>query len=314
VSEPWTIKRVLAWAADDLRERGGETPRLDAELLLAQVLGASRIQVLTDPDRPLAKEELAGYRELHKRRRQGEPVAYLLGVREFYGRAFRVDKRVLVPRPDTETLVDVALERTTERSLDARVLDLCTGSGCVAITLACERPTWSVLGTDVSEGALEVARDNAARLGAAPRAYFQHSNLFDAIVLSAEPGDDDGPQRRFDLVTANPPYIAESERDELPVTVRAFEPHLALFAGPDGFDLIRAIVARAPDFLEPEGVLALEVGAGQAPRVAELLTARGFSGVDVRKDYGGIERVVSGIAGAGAVRSSAARNERSETR
>jgi release factor glutamine methyltransferase len=298
VSEPWTIKRVLAWAAEDLRERGGETPRLDAELLLAQVLGTSRIQVLTDPDRPLGKEELAAYRELHKRRRHGEPVAYLLGVREFYGRSFRVDKRVLVPRPDTETLVDVALERTTERSLDARVLDLCTGSGCVAITLACERPTWSVLGTDVSEGALAVARDNAARLGAAPRAYFLHSNLFDAVVLSPEPGDEDTPARRFDLITANPPYIAEGERDELPLTVRGFEPHLALFAGKDGLDLIRVIVDRAPDFLAPEGVLALEVGAGQAPRVAELFAARGFTGVDVRKDYGGIERVVSAAVGA----------------
>lgn len=283
-ADAWTIKRVLSWATEDLRGRQSDTPRLDAELLLAHVLKTTRLSILTDPDRPLAKAELADYRALHKRRRSAEPVAYLLGAREFYGRSFQVDKRVLVPRPDTETLVDVAMERTAHRSLDARVLDLCTGSGCVAITLACERQTWSVLGIDLSADAVEVATLNAARLGAAPRAWFQTSDLYAGVAADS----------RFELITANPPYIAETEAAELPRTIRAFEPAMALFGGQDGLSLIRPIIDQAPSFLSEEGVLAMEVGAGQAPIVAELFAARGFTDIDLRKDYGGIERVVSG--------------------
>ncbi len=284
--EAWTIRRVLAWAVDDLRGRGSDTPRLDAELLLALVLRTNRIGLVVDADRPLAKEELAAYRELHKRRRAGEPVAYMLGAREFYGRSFRVDARVLVPRPDTETLVEVALERSRERSLGARVLDLCTGSGCVAITYALERPTARVLGTDLSEDALSVARDNAHRLGAVPRAWFRASDVFSDLGLAT-------PQ--FELITANPPYIPTGEKDELAVTIRDFEPHLALFGGDDGYRVTRRIVDEAPRFLAEGGVLALEIGAGQSLDVERMLAERGFVELDRRRDYGGIERVVSGV-------------------
>jgi release factor glutamine methyltransferase len=284
-TEAWTIRRVLAWAVDDLRGRGSDTPRLDAELLLALVLGSTRIALVVDADRPLSKDELGRYRELHKRRRAGEPVAYMLGSREFYGRAFRVDSRVLVPRPDTEILVEVALACTEQRSLGMRALDLCTGSGCVAVTIALERPTARVLGTDLSPEALEVARDNAHRLGALPRVWFRTSDLF------ADLGPMAGP---FELITANPPYIPSGERDELPITIRDFEPHLALFGGDDGFVVTRRMIAEAPEQLVSGGVLATEVGAGQAPTVAELFRARGFADVEIRKDYGGIERVVSG--------------------
>ncbi|NUP08787.1 MAG: peptide chain release factor N(5)-glutamine methyltransferase [Polyangiaceae bacterium] len=284
-TDAWTIRRVLTWAADDLRTRGTDTPRLDAEILLAHVLGSTRLALITDPERPLSKEELTAYRELHKRRRAAEPVAYLVGQREFYGRPFRVDKRVLVPRPDTETLVDVALERLAHLSLDARVLDLCTGSGCVAITLACERPTWTVMGTDLSEDALTVARDNAARLGAQPRAWFRRSDLFSDLGEAHD---------SFDLITANPPYIPESERSELARTIVDFEPHMALFGGNDGLDVVRAIIDGAPAHLEPSGVLAMEIGYGQAQKVAELMRVS-FDNVEIKKDYGGIERVVSGV-------------------
>ncbi len=282
--DEWTVRRVLAWATEDLRGRGGETPRLDVELLLAHALGTNRIGLIVDPERPLSKTELAAYRELHKRRRGAEPVAYLIGSREFYGRPFQVDRRVLVPRPDTETLIEVALERAGRGALNRRVLDLCTGSGCVAITLALERPTWAVLGSDVSPDALEVARDNALRLGAVPRCWFVTSDLFEAL----------GAERPFDLVVGNPPYIARDE--PLPPTVRDHEPHLALFAGEDGLDTVRRIVADAPRSLVPGGVLALEVGAGQAPAVEALLVERGFTDVERRRDLGGIERVVSGIS------------------
>ncbi len=195
------------------------------------------MKLVIDADRPLSKDELAAYRALHQRRRAGEPVAYLLGVREFYGRPFRVDARVLVPRPDTEILVETALLRTHARSLSMRVLDLCTGSGCVAITIARERPTATVIASDISPGALDVARENAVRLGAFNVAFFEA----DLLALPEHRGP-----ARFDLITANPPYIADDEAPELPVDVRNFEPHGALFAGADGLDLVRRIVDGGP--------------------------------------------------------------------
>lgn len=281
--ETWTIKRVLEWAAADLRGRGSDTPRLDAELLLGRVLSANRVTLVVEAERPLAKHELAAYKAFHQRRRSHEPVAYILGAREFYGRPFVVDARVLVPRPDTEILVEVALSRTANASLSARALDLCTGSGCVAVTLARERPTWDVLGTDLSEDALTVARENAQRLAAVPRVHFRRADLLDGVA---------GP---FDLITANPPYIREDERGELAKTILDHEPHLALFGGGDGLDLVRRIVAAAPEALARGGVLAMEIGAGQAEATAALLTARGFQSVERSRDYGGIERVVSGV-------------------
>jgi release factor glutamine methyltransferase len=282
-SAPWTIGRVLAWAAGDLRQRGSPSPRLDAELMLASVVGGDRVRLIVDADRPLRPEELGRYRELHKRRRRGEPVAYLRGVREFYGRAFRVDHRVLVPRPETERLVEVALERTRAIDLSARVLDVCTGSGCVAITLAKERPTTTVVAADASAAALEVARRNAIELGA-PIGLLC-SDLFESLERW---------RASFDLVTANPPYIADDDWNALPVDVRQFEPRLALAGGPDGLDLVRRLVADAPAMLGPRGVLAIEVGAGQAERVAPLFAAAGFVDVAFGRDYGGHLRIVSG--------------------
>jgi release factor glutamine methyltransferase len=281
----WTIRRVLAWSADDLKKRGSTSPRLDAELLLGRVLKMDRVGLLLDAERPLAKPELTAYRELHQRRRAGEPVAYLLGVREFYGRPFRVDKRVLIPRPDTEALVEVALERTRRISLCARVLDLCTGSGCVAISLARERPTTRVLGADISADALVVAVENGIRLGAV-NCGFVRSDLFGAF----QPGRD-----KFDLITANPPYIAESEIPTLAVDIRGFEPRLALTGGDDGLVVLRKIVAEAARFLDDDGVLACEIGSDQGEAARALFTAAGFREVQTRKDYGGLERVVSGI-------------------
>jgi release factor glutamine methyltransferase len=236
-----------------------------------------------DAMRPLAADELSRFRELVKRRRSREPVAYILGQREFYGRTFRVDARVLVPRPDTETLVDVALARTTERSMSMRALDLCTGSGCVAITLARERPTSRVHATDASAEALTVARDNALRLGAY-NVSFARGDLYDAAPAGA----------RFDLVVANPPYVPAGQVGSLMADVRQFEPRLALDGGVDGLSLVRRIVAGAPDVLAPAGTLAIEVGAGQAAEAAALLSARGFCDVTVSRDYARIDRVVDG--------------------
>jgi release factor glutamine methyltransferase len=220
-----------------------------------------------------------------KRRRAHEPVAYLRGEREFYGLRFRVDARVLIPRPDTETLVDVALARTRHVSMSMRMLDLCTGSGCVAIAVARQRPTACVFATDVSAGAIEVARDNAQRLGAYNVA-FSVGDLYAPVE-----------GRRFDVVTANAPYIATGEIATLQPDVRDFEPRLALDGGPDGLDVVRRIVEGAPAHLVAGGVLALEIGAGQAPATAELLSARGFADVRADRDIARIERVVSGVYG-----------------
>jgi release factor glutamine methyltransferase len=282
--QDWTVESVLRWAADDFRGRGVDSPRLDAELLLGRALGCTRIQLIADAKRSLDPDELGRFRELVKRRRAREPIAYILGEREFYGRAFRVDRRVLVPRPDTETLVEVALQRTADRSLSARVLDLCTGSGCVAITLARERPTTLVFAADVNADALAVARENALRLGAYNVA-FRHGDLFGAV----------DPALRFDLVTANPPYIANAEIDGLEPEVRDHEPRLALEGGGDGLDVVRRLVAEAPRHLATSGKLAIEVGFGEAPAAAELFTKAGFRDVEIRRDYGRIERVVSGV-------------------
>jgi release factor glutamine methyltransferase len=290
-SREWTIADVLRWAADDFRARGIESPRLDAELLLARALGTTRIQLVVDAPRALSTEELARFREMVKRRRAHEPVAYILGEREFWGRVFRVDPRVLVPRPDTETLVEAALERTRYVSMSMRALDLCTGSGCVAITLAKERPTSVVYATDASEDALAVARENALRLGAY-NVVLRAGDLYAACPARAGTAE---ASLRFDVITANPPYIARGEMPTLMQDVRDFEPRLALEAGDDGLDVLRRVVAGAPAHLVAGGVLAVEVGAGQAPAVAELFRAAGFDAIELRRDYARIERVVSGV-------------------
>jgi release factor glutamine methyltransferase len=278
----WTIASLVKWAVDDFRARGIENPRLDAELIVAHALGIDRTRVIIDGNRPLEGAELVKLRDLVRRRRAHEPIAYLRGHREFYGREYKVDRRVLIPRPDTEALVDVALSRTQHVSLSMRLLDLCTGSGCVAITCARQRPTSKVVATDLSPDALAVARENAYRLGAYNVAFVE-SDLFANV------------RGEFDVITANPPYIVTSEIETLMPDVRDFEPRLALDGGADGLDLVRRIVDVAPRHLVPGGLLALEIGMGEADATKALLEARGFTDVRADRDYAKIERVVSGV-------------------
>ncbi len=282
----WTVRDVVTWMTDDLRKRGVEAARLDAELMAAQALGVDRVKVIIDGQRLLEPTELAEIRALFKRRRSHEPVAYLRGHREFYGRSFRVDARVLVPRPDTETLVEVALARLAGHDLGGRIVDLCTGSGCVAVTLKLERPTLTVDATDLSEGALVVARDNAHRLGAVWNVRFAHGDLFAPL------GE---PRPIYDLVVANPPYIPTAEIATLQPDVRDHEPRLALDGGPDGLVIVRRIADEARRWLRPDGVLAMELMAGQAPDVETLLVQQGYRDVRRAKDYGGHERVISAL-------------------
>ncbi len=284
--EVWTIGKVSRWAADDFRARGMPSPRLDAELLLAHVLGIDRIRILIDADKPLSTSERDRYKALIQRRRAHEPVAYLLGYREFFGRRFQVDSRVLIPRPDTEALVSVALERSRPRAMQGRLLDLCCGSGCVTISFARERPTWSILGADISSDALVVARRNALRLGAVWGVSWHRGDLFAALP----------PGTHCTGITANPPYIPTAELETLDADVRDHEPRLALDGGVSGTQLLERIVSGARAVLEPGGFLALEVMSGQAPVVSELLLRAGFHDVKSATDYGGHERVVSGLS------------------
>jgi release factor glutamine methyltransferase len=284
-ADTWSIASVVRWAAEDFGRRGNPSPRLDAELLLCQVLGVDRIRLVIDAARPLEAEELAAYRELIKRRRRGEPIAYIRGEREFFGLRFLVDRRVLVPRPDTETLVEVALERTRSAGLYGRALDLCTGSGCVALAFAHERRNWRLTGIDLSAEAIELARENAARLGSIWGLRWLAGDLFAPLAKG----------ERFELITANPPYIPAAEIATLDADVRDFEPRLALDGGADGLALMRRIVTEARDFLGSGAVLALEVGHDQAVRVEALLSEAGYRELERRRDYGGHERVVSGV-------------------
>jgi release factor glutamine methyltransferase len=284
VSEAWTIARVLKWAADDFRKRNNPSPRLDAELLLAHALDADRIRLVLDSERQLNDAELGRFRELIRRRRSGEPIAYILGRREFYGLSFAVDRRGLVPRPDTEPLVEVALERTRARSMHGLALDLCTGTGCVAIAFAKARPTWRVTASELSLETAELAWENVRRLGVTFSVSVAVGDLFAPVT-----------GRRFDLVVANPPYVPSGDIAGLDTDVRDFEPRLALDGGADGLDLVRRVVAEAASHLTPGGLLAVEIGHDQGERTRELFESAGFRELALRRDYGGRDRVVSGV-------------------
>lgn len=265
----------------DFKSQGLGTPRLDAELLIAHVLGVDRVRLYMDLERPLSSSELAAVKALVVRRRQREPVAYLIGQREFYRREFKVTPAVLIPRPDTETLIERACALLPEAE-PRRVLDLCTGSGAIAVTLAAERPSLSVVATDLSEAALEVARENARTHGVEERIELRRGDLFDALAEG----------EAFDLVAANPPYIAEDELPQLAAELQ-HEPRLALTSGPEGLDVITRLCAEVDRYLKPGGSLLFEVGAGQAPRVLQLLAANPrLTGATTHSDLGGIERVV----------------------
>ncbi len=278
-AQTWTIRDVLDWATKDFEGRGIESARLDAELLVAEALGIERIGLYLDLNRPLLEGERDAIRPLIARRREREPVAYILGRRDFYGRRFSVTQDVLIPRPDTETLVECALGRIADEGV-VRVLDVGTGSGAIAITLAAERPNTEVTATDISEGALRVAEDNAMRLGVADRIRFERADLM----------GDNGP---YDVIVSNPPYIKTGDLDDLEPEVRIHEPTAALEGGVDGLDVVRALLARAATATEEGADLVIEVGAGQASDVEALARdSSAWSHEATHVDLNRVERVV----------------------
>jgi release factor glutamine methyltransferase len=275
--------RELAAAAERRLVAAGITAaeaRLDAELLLRDALGGwDRAAWLSRRDDAVPDGIAAPFSDLVRRREAREPVAYIRGVQAFYGRDFAVGPGVLIPRPETELLIDEGLSALGSRPAPA-VLDIGTGSGCLAVTVALERPAATVVATDISADALTIAAGNASRFGVGPRVSFLH-----AAGTGALPGP-------FDLVVSNPPYVPDGDRPGLQPEVRLHEPEAALFAGVDGLDVLRAMAADVRRVVRPGGTFAVEIGFGQAVEAVAIVRAAGFDDVRVRNDLQGIARVI----------------------
>lgn len=304
--DTWTLRRIVRWISEDLQKRGVSSPRLDAELLAAHALGIDRVRLYMDLDRPLDDRELSAIRELVPRRRKREPMAYILGRREFWGLSLKVSPAVLIPRPETELLVELSLallpkprrvvEEPEPAAADAtlevpvpvaepepktvRLLDLCTGSGCVAVAIAHERPEVHAIATDLSADALAVAKENVAAHGLDARVTLRQGDLFAPVVGET-----------FDIVTANPPYLAAAELTECEPDVKDYEPRLALVADREGLAIVERIAAGLGAHLAPGGHAFVEVGAGQAKKAAALFEKQGFV-TRIHPDLAKIERVV----------------------
>lgn len=273
VSSTHTVRDAVGAAA--ARLAGMATARRDAEVLLLRVLGRDRAWLMTHPDTELTAEQLAKFEGWVTRRARQEPVQYIVGEQEFYGLAMRVTPDVLIPRPETEHLVEALLDRVPHDA-ELRICDVGTGSGAIAVALAHELPRAEVTALDVSAGALAVARENAERHGVAGRVRFLESDLLGAVR-----------GERFDAILSNPPYIADSEL--LEAQVREYEPRAALYAGPTGLEVYRRLIPEAQEALPPGGWLMLELGQGQREAVAAWLA--GWDGVEFAADLQGISRV-----------------------
>lgn len=278
-----TVRDILQRSSAYLAERGADCPALSAQLLLGKALGLSRLDLLLQSDRPLGEPELDAARELVRRRGQGEPAAYILGEKEFFGLAFAVTPAVLIPRPETECVVEEA-EDLFPRDGELDFADLGTGSGCLAVALAVRFPLARGLAVDRSAEALAVAKDNAVRHGVADRVRFVRGDFADLAALGVAPGT-------RDLVVANPPYVSEAEYAKVSREVRDFEPRSALVPGPTGLEAVAALAPAALEALRPGGCLLLEMGAAQAAAVREILIEAGFASVRVRRDLAGRDRV-----------------------
>ena len=272
-----TVLEVLQATTAYLKKRNVENPRLNAEHLMAHALGRKRIELYLDFDRQLTETELGPLRELVKRRGSGEPVQHLLGTVDFCGRRFRCDKRALVPRPETEQLVELLISHFKSEIVSPRVIDVGTGSGVIALTLAAEFLEAEIVGIDISDDALMLARENAERLGMAHRVRFLRSNLLESM------------QPSFDLIVANLPYVSTEDRQNLSREV-LHDPEVALFAGARGDELMRQLIAQAPPWLRPGGMLAMEIGIGQSETLVGALAAKNYRDIWTEKDYSGVIR------------------------
>jgi release factor glutamine methyltransferase len=281
MEDQWTVLKVLQWTTEYFRDRGLAQPRADAEVLLAHALGVERIQLYLNYDKPLAPEELARFRGFVRRRAAFEPAQYITGKQEFLSLEFKVSPAVLIPRPETEVLVEKALETAGDKP--CLVLDLGTGSGAIAVALAHERAGMRVVATDKSWAAIEVARTNAVQNGVSDRICFVVMDLFEAV----------SPRPLFDIIVSNPPYVSDTEILDLAPEIANYEPHSALRGGgQQGLALIRKILARFQAYLKPQGSFLMEIGQGQAEMLEEELSSYSSAGFEFIEDYSGIKRVL----------------------
>jgi len=284
----WTIKELIKVTTDFLKEKQIESPRLTAEVLLSHLLNINRVTLYLTLDQPLNESEISGYRELIKRRLQREPLQYITGIQEFWSLDFIVDPQVLIPRPESELLVEQAIERLKPAAAQGdhspRILDLGTGCGALATVLAKEIPRSQIWATDVSRTAIDIACINAEKHGVSERIEYIQGDLWQPL---------EGKGATFDLIVSNPPYVSTEEYEDLPPEVRSYEPRLALDGREGGFYFIREIIERSPDFLNPWGWLLLEMAPGQTGRALELLENIDTFGKKMRiKDYSHRYRVV----------------------
>ena len=284
MSEIWTIGSILKWTGQYFGEKGVDTPRLDAEVLLSHILGKDRLYLYTHFDQPLTPEELARYRDSVKKRVLRWPVAYIIGYKEFMGHRFAVSPAVLVPRPDTEILVEAAAERLSLVSSPV-IADIGTGSGAIIVSLLTLLPQATGVAVDISPQALTVARANAVNNGVTDRLAVQEGDFLTPLAGGS-----------FDALVSNPPYIPAGDISGLSAEVRQ-EPRLALDGGDDGLAFYRRIMTGGPTLLAPGGFIAVETGAGQAPAVAALAREQGLEKIEIIKDLAGIERVVIAAIG-----------------
>lgn len=287
--ETWTVRRILEWTAAFFTRKNVDSPRLSAELLLAHVLDAPRIKLYTDYDRALSEQQLAAMRALVQRAAEEEPIAYLTGRAHFFGLEFEVSRDVLIPRPDTETLVENVLQLARNQpGFEApRVLDLCTGSGCVAAAIAQRLKTAGVVAVDISPAAVTMARRNVERLGLSDRVVVEQGDLYEPLARMVD-------TQPFQLIVANPPYITTAKVAELDRSVKDYEPLVALDGGPDGLVLHRRILDGAPNRLALGGRVYLEIAFDQGELAMQVASEHpAFEEARVLKDYGGRDRVLT---------------------
>lgn len=282
----WRVVELLDWTSGYFEQRSIPTPRLDAEVLLGHLLNKSRLQLYLDFDMPVFQEHLTPFREMIQKRIERTPVSYLTNQKEFLSLEFYVDERVLIPRPETEQLVETIL--ATKTDTPQRVLELGTGSGVIATSLAVHQSEWDIVATDISEPALTVAQQNAETHACTAQITFMSGDLFDPIKMIRN-----SEERQFDWIVCNPPYIKNVERESLSPDVLDYEPEIALFAGDDGLAMIRRLVAEAPAYLAPNGKLLFEIGDTQATSVCPLINAEpDYCTYEFLKDYAEKDRLV----------------------
>ncbi len=283
--EIWTIGRILQWTEQYFQSKEMDTPRLDGEVLLSHVLGKDRIYLYTHYDQPLIQEELDAFRPLVQKRAKGHCVAAIIGEKDFMGLTFKVNDKVLIPRPDTETLIEYVLG-TYSKDSDVRILDVCTGPGTILLSLLNYLPNACGVGLEISTDALSVAKENGERFNLNDRVQLLESDMFSALVSNAE---------KFDLIVSNPPYIRTGDAKLLSQDVLN-EPHIALFGGEDGLEFYRILAKACGTYLKSQGRIAFEIGYDQAEAVKALLEKTGqYSNIQCIADLGGNDRVVTAV-------------------